>query len=319
MSSESTIPPESAATQVAAPKPRGAKYLDPDTLSQIGSLDVVARQVVEGLRIGQHKSPVRGISSEFSAYRQYVQGDETRHIDWKAYARCDRYYIKLFDAETNFIANLLLDASQSMTFKSGNISKLEYAKYLAASLAYLVVDQGDSAGVGVFDGELQNYIAPKSNMQVLHDISSELEKVNPAPRTNVGAVLHDFAHRMNRRGFVMLFSDLFDNTEEFLDGLNHLRFGGHNVVLFHVLDPHEIEFPLNGMWKFMGLEGEGEVITQPARVRANYLKELEEFVGGIRKACAKAQVDYVLVNTRDPVEQTITNYLLQRSALAKAR
>ena len=316
---QTTTSSESSLSTPQAPKPRVAKYLDPETLSQIGSLDVVARQVVEGLRIGQHKSPARGISSEFSAYRQYVQGDETRHIDWKAYARCDRYYIKLFDAETNFIANLLLDASQSMTYSSGKISKLEYAKYLAASLAYLVVDQGDSAGVGIFDGKLQNYIAPKSNMQILHDISSELEKVDPQPRTNVGAVLHDFAHRMNRRGFVMLFSDLFDNTEEFIQGLSHLRFGGHNVILFHVLDPYEIEFPLNGMWKFMGLEGEGEVITQPGRVRANYLKELEEFVGGIRKACAKAQVDYVLVNTRDPVEQTITNYLLQRTALAKTR
>ncbi|MFP6865822.1 MAG: DUF58 domain-containing protein [Roseibacillus sp.] len=316
---QTTTSSESSLSTPQAPKPRGAKYLDPETLSQIGSLDVVARQVVEGLRIGQHKSPVRGISSEFSAYRQYVQGDETRHIDWKAYARCDRYYIKLFDAETNFIANLLLDASQSMTYSSGKISKLEYAKYLAASLAYLVVDQGDSAGLGIFDGKLQNYIAPKSNMQILHDISNELEKVDPQPRTNVGEVLHDFAHRMNRRGFVMLFTDLFDNTEEFIQGLNHLRFGGHNVILFHVLDPYEIEFPLNGMWKFMGLEGEGEVITQPGRVRANYLKELEEFVGGIRKACAKAQVDYVLVNTRDPVEQTITNYLLQRTALAKTR
>ena len=316
---QTTTSSESSLSTPQAPKPRVAKYLDPETLSQIGSLDVVARQVVEGLRIGQHKSPARGISSEFSAYRQYVQGDETRHIDWKAYARCDRYYIKLFDAETNFIANLLLDASQSMTYSSGKISKLEYAKYLAASLAYLVVDQGDSAGLGIFDGKLQNYIAPKSNMQILHDISNELEKVDPQPRTNVGAVLHDFAHRMNRRGFVMLFSDLFDNTEEFIQGLSHLRFGGHNVILFHVLDPYEIEFPLNGMWKFMGLEGEGEVITQPGRVRANYLKELEEFVGGIRKACAKAQVDYVLVNTRDPVEQTITNYLLQRTALAKTR
>lgn len=174
--SEATTPsPESPpVTSESSPKPRTAKYLDPDTLSQIGSLDVVARLVVEGLRIGQHKSPSRGISSEFTAYRQYAQGDELRHIDWKAYARCDRYYIKLFDAETNFIANMLLDASQSMTYKSGKISKIEYAKYLAASLAYLVIDQGDSAGVGIFDGELQNYIAPKSNMQVLHDISREL-------------------------------------------------------------------------------------------------------------------------------------------------
>ena len=163
-----------------------AKYLDPEILAQVGTLDVVARQVVEGLRIGLHRSPARGISSEFTAYRQYVPGDETNHIDWKAYARCNRYYIKLFEAETNFVSNLLIDASQSMTYSSGRISKLEYAKYLAASLAYLVVDQGDSAGIGVFDGELQSYVAPKSTTRVLNDISGELEKAEPKPRTNVG-------------------------------------------------------------------------------------------------------------------------------------
>ena len=296
-----------------------AKYLDPEILSGIGSLEIVARQVVEGLRIGLHRSPVRGISSEFTAYRQYVAGDEIRQIDWKAYARFNRYYIKQFDAETNFVANLLLDGSESMTYGSGKISKLEYAKYLAASMAYLTVNQGDSVGVGMFDGELQNYIQPKSNLSILHDISGEMEKLEPQPRTNVGAVLHEFANRMSQRGFVMLFSDLFDNTEEFIEGLNHLRFGGHNVVLFHVLDRYEIEFPLNGMWKFIGLEGEGELVTQPARVRENYLKEFEDFVRQIKSACDRAEVDYVMVNTSDPIEHTISNYLLQRSALAKTR
>ena len=303
---------------MAQPK-QTAKYLDPEILSSIGSLEIVARQVVEGLRIGLHRSPVRGISSEFTAYRQYVAGDEVRQIDWKAYARFNRYYIKQFDAETNFVANLLVDGSESMTYGSGKISKLEYAKYLAASMAYLTVDQGDSVGVGMFDGALQNYIQPKSNLGILTDISGEMEKLEPQPRTNVGAVLHEFANRMSQRGFVMLFSDLFDNTEEFISGLNHLRFGGHNVVLFHVLDRYEIEFPLNGMWKFVGLEGEGELVTQPARVRENDLKEFEEFVREIKSACDRAEVDYVMVNTSDPVEHTISNYLLQRSALAKAR
>jgi len=296
-----------------------SKYLDPQILSQIGPLDVAVRQVVEGLRIGLHRSPARGISSEFTAYRQYVPGDETRHIDWKAYARCNRYYIKLFDAETNFVANMLLDASQSMTYSSGKISKIEYAKYLAASLAYLVVDQRDSVGVGVFDGKLQNYIEPKSNMRILHDISNELEKVTPQPRTNVAAILHEFAQRMSRRGFVMLFSDLFDNTEEFIEGLNHLRYRGHNVIVFHILDPHELEFPLSGMWKFIGLEGEGDLITQPARVRTSYLKELESFITRIKKACNRAEVDYVLVNTSDPVEHVLASYLLQRTAMSKVR
>ncbi|MCP4849369.1 MAG: DUF58 domain-containing protein [Verrucomicrobiaceae bacterium] len=298
---------------------QNAKYLDPEILSGIGSLEIVARQVVEGLRIGLHRSPVRGISSEFTAYRQYVPGDEVRQIDWKAYARFNRYYIKQFEAETNFVANLLLDGSESMTYGSGKISKLEYAKYLAASIAYLIVNQGDSVGVGMFDGELQNYIQPKSNLSILSDISGEMEKLEPQPRTNVGSVLHEFANRMSQRGFVMLFSDLFDNTEEFISGLNHLRFGGHNVVLFHVLDRYEIEFPLNGMWKFVGLEGEGELVTQPARVRENYLKEFESFIREIKTACDKAEVDYVMVNTADPIEHTISNYLLQRSALAKSR
>jgi uncharacterized protein (DUF58 family) len=275
---------------MAQPK-QNAKYLDPEILSSIGSLEIVARQVVEGLRIGLHRSPVRGISSEFTAYRQYVPGDEVRQIDWKAYARFNRYYIKQFDAETNFVANLLVDGSESMTYGSGKITKLEYAKYLAASMAYLTVNQGDSVGVGMFDGALQNYIQPKSNLGILSDISGEMEKLEPQPRTNVGAVLHEFANRMSQRGFVMLFSDLFDNTEEFINGLNHLRFGGHNVVLFHVLDRYEIEFPLSGMWTFVGLEGEGELVTQPARVRENYLKEFEEFVREIQSACDKAVVD----------------------------
>ena len=303
----------------ASKKQRQSKYLDPQILSEVGTLDVVVRQVVEGLRIGLHRSPARGISSEFTPYRQSVPGDETSHIDWKAYSRTARSYIKLFDSETNFVSNLLIDASESMTYASGKISKLEYAKYLAASMAYLIVDQGDSAGVGLFDGELQSYVAPKSSMQVLADISNEMEKVKPQPRTNVGAILHDFAHRMSRRGFVVLFSDLFDNTDEYVEGLNHLRFRGHNVILFHLLDPYELEFPLNGMWKFVGLEGEGEIITEPARVRKNYFKELEAFINKIKTACNRAEIDYVLVNTAHPIEQVLSEYLLQREALAKMR
>ena len=291
-----------------------AKYLDTDTLSKIGPLDVVTRQVVEGIRIGMHRSPVRGISTEFSAYRQYVPGDEVRHIDWKLYARTNRYFVKLFDAETNFIANLLLDASSSMTFSSSKITKLEYAKYMAASLAYLIVDQRDSAGVGVFDGEMQGYIEPKSTLGILADISRELEKVEPQPRTKIAEILHEFAGRMKRRGMVMLFSDLLDNTDEFIKGINHLRYRGHNVTVFHILDPHELNFPLNGVWRFEGLEDDGNLITQPARVRQAYLEELEKFIEKVRGACIKSEADYVLVDTSQPIESVISSYLLQRTA-----
>jgi uncharacterized protein (DUF58 family) len=293
--------------------PVQGKYLNPNVLSKVGSLDVVARQVVEGVRIGMHRSPARGISSEFTAYRQYVPGDDVQHVDWKSYARSDRYYIKLYEAETNFIANLLLDVSSSMTYGSGGITKLEYAKYLAASMAYLMIDQGDSAGVGLFDGELQNYIQPSSSKGVLVDMSRELERVEPKPRTRVGAMLNNFAHRMSRRGVAVLFSDMLDNTDEFVSGINHLRFRGHNVIVFHILDPYELDFPFKGTSKFIGLEEEGEIVTQPDRLRDNYLKELDKFISGIRSACTKAEVDYVLVNTAEPIEHVLSGYLLQRS------
>jgi len=296
-----------------------SKYLDPNTLSKIGPLDVVTRQVVEGIRIGMHRSPVRGISTEFSAYRQYVPGDEVRHIDWKLYGRTNRYHLKLFDAETNFVANLLLDASSSMTFGSGNITKLEYAKYMAASLAYLVVDQRDSAGIGIFDGQLRQYVEPKSTLGILADMSRELEKVEPRPRTAIADILHEFAGRMTRRGMVMVFSDLLDNTDDFIKGINHLRFRGHNVTVFHILDPQEIEFPLNGVWRFEGLEDDGELITQPARIRKAYLEELEKFIDQVRGACIKSEADYVLCNTAEPIESTVSSYLLQRTATAKVR
>jgi uncharacterized protein (DUF58 family) len=266
-----------------------------------------------------HRSPLRGFSTDFSAHRPYVPGDETRYIDWKLYARARRYYIKLFDAETNFTANLLLDASASMTFASGAISKLEYAKYLAASMAYLIVDQHDSVGVGVFDGELQRYIEPTSSLAVLPRLSHELEKTHPKPRTDIAAMLHAFAGRMSRRGVVMLFSDLFDHTEAFIQGLSHLRFRGHNVVVFHVMDPDELEFPLRGTRRFVGFEHEGELMTDPVRVRASYLAEVEKFITRIKEACAKMLVDYVLVNTRHPVEASIAGYLIQRSMAGKMR
>jgi uncharacterized protein (DUF58 family) len=300
-------------------KRTGTKYLDPAILSQIGTLDIVARQIVEGVRIGMHRSPARGLSTEFTAYRQYVPGDDIKHIDWRLYARANRYYVKLFEAETNFVANLLVDASSSMTYASGKISKLEYAKYMAASMAYLVVDQHDSAGVGVFDGKLRQYVEPKSSMSVLSTISQQMQRAEPQPRTDIAALLHEFAARMTKRGVVMIFSDLLDNTDEFIKGINHLRFRGHNVIVFHILDPYELDFPLHGMWKFVGLEDDGEMITQPSRVRASYMKELQAFIDKVKGACNRNQADYVLVNTAEPIEHVISSYLLQRSAMAKVR
>jgi len=297
---------------MASPRPHKLRYLDPETLQRIGPLELVAREVVEGLQVGMHRSPLKGFSTEFSHHRQYVPGDETRHLDWRVYARTGRYYLKLFEAETNFTANLLLDASSSMHFRSGAVSKLEYAKFMAASMAYLCVRQRDSVGLGVFDSELRTYIEPKTTMGVVRTIAEELEKVQGVPRTNVAALLHEFANRIPRRGFVMLFSDLFDHVAEFIQGIDHLRFKGHNVAVFHVLDPAELQFPFDGSCKFLGLEEDGEVVTQPKRIRAAYLEELRKFIQQIRGACERSHVDYVLVDTSKPVDAVLSAYLIGR-------
>ena len=288
------------------------KYLDPEILQRIAPLDLIAREVVEGVRVGIHKSPLRGFSTEFAQHRQYVPGDPIRHIDWRVYGRTGRYYIKQYEAETNFTANLLLDASRSMHYGSGDMTKLEYAKYMAAALAYLIVLQRDSVGLGVFDSELQSYVEPKCSTAVVNTIAEQLEGVRPEPRTDIAALLHEFARRMQRRGFVMLFSDLFDHVDEFLQGIDHLRFRGHNVTVFHILDPYELTFPFNGTWKFKGLELEPEISTQPKRIRNAYMRELRDFITTIRRACERNHVDYCLVNTAKPVDAVLTGYLAGR-------
>lgn len=297
---------------MATAGPHKLRYLDPEILQQIGPLELVAREVVEGLHVGMHKSPLRGFSTEFAQHRPYVPGDELRHIDWRVYARTQRYYVKLFEAETNLTANLLLDASSSMRYASGAVSKLEYAKFMAASLAYLIVKQRDAAGLGVFDGELRAYVEPRTAMSVIRRIAEALEQAHDEPRTDVAGILHEFARRMPRRGFVMLFSDLFDHIEEFLSGLDHLRFRGHNVTVFHILDPAELGFPFDGSCRFKGLENDGQVITQPKRIRAAYLAELRSFLRRIRSACERSHVDYVLVDTSRPVQEVISAYLIGR-------
>lgn len=289
-----------------------SRYLTPDVLDKIGSLELAARQVVEGLRVGMHKSPLKGFSTEFAHHRGYVAGDSLRHIDWRVYGRTERYYVKLYEAETNFDANLLLDASASMRYGSTGSSKLEYAKYLAASLAYLIVNQRDSVGLGVFDSKLRSYVRPKGSVSVIQDIVKELEQAQAVERTDVAGVLHDLAVRLPRRGFVMLFSDLLDRTDDFIKGLDHLRFCGHNVTVFQILDPDELNFPFRGTCRFQGLEDASELLTQPNRIRTAYLEELRKLILTIRRSCERRQADYVLVDTSKPVDEVLIAYLLNR-------
>ena len=303
---------------MAANQRPGQKYLDPDVLQRLGSLQLVARQVVEGLRVGMHKSPLRGFSTEFAHHRPYAAGDAVRHVDWRVYGRTERYYIKLYDAETNFDAYLLLDASSSMRYGSGKLSKLDYVKTMAASIAYAVVQQRDSVGLGVFDSKLRSFVPPASTAGIIATIERKLIEAQPEPRTDVAALLHEFAQRVRRRSFIMLFSDLFGSVEQLTKGLDHLAFGGHNITVFHTLDPHELDLPFSGTCRFVGLEGEAEITTQPRRIRSAYLKEVESFTRQIRRACERNHADYVLVNTSRRIDAVLSEYLLRRTQLSGA-
>ncbi len=297
--------------------PQTLRYLTPAVLEKIGNLELAVRHVVEGLRVGNHKSPLRGFSTEFVQHRGYVPGDSLRHLDWRVYGRTERYYLKLYEAETNFDANLLVDASASMRYGSNGSSKLEYAKYLAASLAYLIVRQRDSVGLGVFDSELRSYIRPKCSISVIRDIARELEQARPQQRTDIAGILHEMAVRLPRRGMVMIFSDLLDAGDDFIKGLDHLRFRGHNVAVFQILDPDELHFPFHGTCRFHGLEDSSDVVTQPDRIRAAYLDELQKLLLKIRRACQRRQSDYVLADTSWDLAEVLMAYLLdtQRRAM----
>jgi uncharacterized protein (DUF58 family) len=294
-------------------------YLDPEVLQKLGDLEVIAREVVEGLRVGAHRSPLRGFSTEFAHHRQYVPGDALRDLDWRVYGRTDRYYTKLYDAETNFDCYILVDASASMTYGSGKVSKLEYAKFLAASLAYLVLKQRDSVGLSVFDSEVRAYLPPRSSQGIILQIDRLLRDAKPEPKTDIAKQLHDIALMMKRRSLVILISDLLAEVSDILAGLDHLRFGRHNVCVLHTLDPHELQFPFRGTWRFEGLEEEPHLTTQPERIRDDYLASLGEYLESLRAGCAASQVDYTTVDTSRPIDEVLSEFLaVQMSSLGGA-
>jgi len=291
------------------------KYLDPEVLQKLGDLELVAREVVEGLRVGSHRSPLRGFSTEFAHHRQYVPGDSLRTIDWRVYGRSDRYYTKLYEAETNFDCHVLIDSSSSMTYGSGKVSKLEYAKFLGASLAYLVLKQRDSVGLSLFDSEIRAYLPPRSTMGVLLEMDRLLRETEPTPKTAIAKQLHDVALMMKRRSFVIVLSDFLSEADDVLAGLEHLRFAGHNVMVLHTMDPHELEFPFEGTWQFDGLEGEEPLITQPERIKEDYLSNLNEYLTTFRDGCMASQVDYALVDTSRPLDVFLNEFFHQRESL----
>ncbi|MSU77817.1 MAG: DUF58 domain-containing protein [Gemmataceae bacterium] len=287
-------------------------YLKPDVIARAQALGVAARTIVEGLRVGDHKSPYRGFSVEFVQHREYVPGDDIRHIDWKGYGRSERYTIKQYEQETNFTAHLMVDASRSMLYGEGATNKLEFAKVLTACLSFLIINQRDSIALNIFDAGWRDRLPASSQMGHVQTILHTLESVEPRDKNSMGPLIHDIANQARRRGLFFLISDCFDDVDSILGGVQHLRFSGHEVVVFHVLHPDEMEFPFNGMIKFDAMEEKMHLLTRPQLIRPNYLRALKKYIDELQQGCERNRCDYVQVNTGKPLVETLTEYLARR-------
>jgi uncharacterized protein (DUF58 family) len=262
--------------------------------------------------VGDHKSPYRGFSVEFVQHREYVPGDDPRHIDWKSYGRSEPYTIKQYEQETNFICHLLVDASCSMLYGDGEANKLECAKTLAACLAYLIIQQRDSASLAIFDAGWRLRLPAGSQPGQVQTILEHLESTEPREKTAIAPLLNELAQQARRRGLVFLISDCFDDIETLLSSLRHLRFRGHEVTIFHVLHADELRFPFEGMTRFEGLEEKLHLLARPHLIRQAYLRAVQAYQKGLQEGCEANRCDYVLVDTSRPLVETLAEYLARR-------
>ncbi len=291
------------------------KYLDPRILARLEGLQLRARRIVEGYVSGLHRSPYHGFSIEFAEHREYSPGDDLRYLDWKVFGRTDKFYLKQFEEETNLVCHLLLDTSESMRYRSepAPMSKLEYAQCAAAALAYLVLQQQDSVGAVTFDHEIRYLVRPSGNPSHLKQLLHVMEQSLPERKTATGAVFHDLAERFKRRGIVVVLSDLFDDVDSMMAGLKHFRHRRHDVVLMHVLDPAELDFPFSGMTLFEGLEQLPKVAAEPRALRKAYLRQFGLYVRRIQHGCREHGIDYVQLRTDQPLDVALSGYLASRA------
>jgi uncharacterized protein (DUF58 family) len=291
------------------------KFLDPKVLNKITRLDLKARHIVEGFMGGMHKSPYHGFSVEFAEHREYTPGDDLKHLDWKVFGRTDRLYIKEYELETNLRSHILLDTSESMDYGSKETTKLELASHIAASMAYLILRQQDSVGMVCFDKEVKTFIPTSSSMGHLRPILGTLAGATAQNKTDLGVVLNTLAERVQRRGLIILISDLFDKPETILKSLQHFSHKRHDVIVFHVLDEYELTFPFERMTLFEGLEEYPKQLVDPRSLRKAYLEEVNKFCEEIRKGCVKQMVDYVRISTDQDLDVELTKYLAGRLSI----
>jgi len=296
---------------------RGRQFLDPEVVARLGHLDVRARMVVEGFIAGMHRSPFHGFSVEFAEHRPYMPGDPLKSIDWKVWARSDRYLVKQYTEETNLRCHLLLDLSGSMGFRSPRavMSKIEYAQSLAAALAYLMIHQQDAVGTLLFADHPLSYVPPRAVRSHLDVLMRTFESVTPQGTTRLGPALHELAERIKRRGLVILCSDLMDRPDEVLSGLQHFRHRRHEVVVLHILDPDEVDFPYTDTATFVDMESGERLTTEPWEISRRYRERLAAWRDFYRRNCRERLIDYVELDTRTPFDRALLAYLEKRARL----
>jgi len=291
------------------------RFLKPEVIAKLKRIDLKARLVVEGFLTGLHKSPFKGFSVEFAEYRSYMPGDELKRVDWKVYAKTDRYYIREYEEETNLKAYLLLDCSGSMAYASNGMSKLEYASYLAASLSYLLLKQKDSVGLVTFSDKLQNYIPPRQSPAHLQVLLHTIDRLKPGGLTDVSQTFHMLAERIKRRGLVIVISDLLDDKDKVLAALRHFRHRKHEVIVFQILDPNERDFQFKGPLVFKDLETQREITLDPRAIRKDYQFSFTEFFEDFRRRCGESMIDFHPITSDTPFDRALFAYLEKRSRL----
>jgi uncharacterized protein (DUF58 family) len=300
--------------------PDSLSTLDPTALARFGRLELIARLVVEGVVAGLHKSPFKGFSVEFAEHRQYGPGDEIRHIDWRAFGKSDRYYVKEYEEETNLKAYLVVDSSGSMGYAGRTVSKFEHARRLAAALAYLALSQRDAVGLVTFDSAVRAMIPPRSAPGHFSVVCQVLEETQPGGETPLSGILHALAERIRRRGLVIIVSDGFDQVDALTSALEHLRHRHHEVLFFHALAPEEEEFPFRRSARFRDLERPGHSLrVDPLALRAGYLERFNAFCQALKERVRGMDADYHRASTAEPIERTLLDYLASRTRSRRGR
>lgn len=293
-----------------------ASLLEPRVLQQISKMELIARQVMDGYVQGMHRSPHIGFALDFAQHRQYVPGDDVKRIDWRVFGKSERYYIKQYEVTTNLRCSIVLDASGSMAYKGAGdaMSKFRYAQFVAACLSYIVLHQQDSVGLITFDNKVRQFIPPRSSPSQLLRILQTLDETKAERESGIAPLLHEVAERINRRGMVIVLSDLFDDSDKLIEALHHLRHKRHEVILMQIMSNDELQFPFRKWSLFENLEQPGDRLKlDPAMMRRIYLENVSAHLARVREAANKLRINYLLLNTSQPFDEALSVYLAQRA------